>query len=85
MRPECHICICRRNFLMLLSSSLRHRPSAAAVSRSYKAHCVLVAAAASSAQQQQQALQVTVVGGGAAGLTAAFFAAREGAKVRTAT
>ena len=30
-------------------------------------------------------VHVTVVGGGAAGLTAAFFAAREGAKVRRGT
>ena len=69
--------------MMLLSSSLRHRHSAAAVSRSYGTHCVIAAAAASSVQQQpqQQATHVTVVGGGAAGLAAAFFAAREGAKV----
>ena len=35
-----------------------------------------------SAKQQPKQQHVTIVGGGAAGLTAAFFAAREGAKVR---
>lgn len=34
-----------------------------------------------AAMQQPSAMHVMVVGGGAAGLTAAYFAAREGAKV----